>query len=639
MTEVADNTVVDGRYRILGRIGSGGMADVYLAEDTHLGREVALKILHRRFAQDAEFVERFRREASSAAGLQHPNVVGVFDRGQHEATYYIAMEHLSGRTLKEVIASEGPLPPERVIDLGVQILRAAGFAHRRGVIHRDFKSQNVIVDAEGNAKVTDFGIARAGTSEITETGSIMGTAHYLSPEQAQGHAVTPASDLYSIGVILYEMLTGQLPFQGDSAVSVALKHLSEAPPAISSLRADVDTALESVVMGALAKDPARRWHSADELAAALEAARVEMQARGNGGQDTAAFAPVPAPVPTPLDQAATAEAPPGGGFPPPPPPVGGERGPRRWPMFTIGFMTLALAGLLAYLALNGLLAADKVDVPRVVGKQLVQARAILERAGLEVRETRVRSLAEFDQVLDQDPNAGQEADKGSKVTLEVSAGPGTVRVPSVEDLPLERAVKELTRVALKVNVDQESSQTVKKGVAIRTVPKEGTEVERGTRVRLFVSSGPKQVAVPDVIGLSRDSAERRLRSEGLEAEVEERPSDKPQDEVIGQSPSAGTKVDTGSPIKLTISTGPEKVEVPNVVGLSAEDGGQQLRAEGLTPVRRIRDVDDAADDGAVIDQRPAAGAEVKKGRQVVIIVGRFRQPTTPQEQPGQPPAP
>src|SRR5436190_21148017 len=350
MTEVADNTLVDGRYRILGRIGSGGMADVYHAEDTHLGREVALKILHRRFAQDSEFVERFRREASSAAGLQHPNVVGVFDRGEHEGTYYIAMEHLPGRTLKECITSEGPWAQDRVIDLGIQILTAAGFAHRHGVIHRDFKPHNVIVDEDGNAKVTDFGIARAGASEMTETGSIMGTAQYLSPEQAQGHSVTAASDLYSIGVMLYEMLVGQLPFQGDTAVSVALEHLSEPPPPISQLRPDVHPALESVVMAALAKDPADRWQSADEFAAALEEVRRLMETGANGGQDTAAFMPVPVPVP------AAEAAPAGDGAPPAvvaPPPGEGRR--RRWPTFTIGALTLLLAGVLAFLALSGLL--------------------------------------------------------------------------------------------------------------------------------------------------------------------------------------------------------------------------------------------------------------------------------------------
>ncbi len=296
MTEVATGALVDGRYRILRRIGSGGMADVYAAEDTHLGREVALKVLHRRFAQDQEFVERFRREAKAAAGLSHPNVVGVFDRGEHEGTYYIAMECLTGRTLKEIVASEAPLSQQRVVELGVQILHAAGFAHRHGVIHRDFKPHNVIVDERGHAKVTDFGIARAGASEMTETGSIMGTAHYLSPEQAQGHAVTAASDLYSIGVMLYELLTGQLPFQGESAVAIALKHLSEQPAPISQLRPDVHPALEAVVMAALAKDPAQRWQTADDFAEGLEAARAQIDAGANGGQSTAAFAPIPLPA-------------------------------------------------------------------------------------------------------------------------------------------------------------------------------------------------------------------------------------------------------------------------------------------------------------------------------------------------------
>ena len=205
---IARDTVVDERYKVLNRIGSGGMADVYCAEDLQLGRRVALKLLYRRFAEDEEFVERFRREASSAAGLQHPNVVAVFDRGEFDGTYYIAMEYLEGRSLKQLVRQEGALDPDRAIDLVIQILKAARFAHRRGIVHRDIKPHNVIVDDEGRAKVTDFGIARAGASDMTETGSIMGTAQYLSPEQAQGHPVDARSDLYSIGVVLYELLTG-----------------------------------------------------------------------------------------------------------------------------------------------------------------------------------------------------------------------------------------------------------------------------------------------------------------------------------------------------------------------------------------------------------------------------------------------
>jgi eukaryotic-like serine/threonine-protein kinase len=630
VTEVADNTLVDSRYRIVRRIGSGGMADVYCAEDTHLGRQVALKVLHRRFAQDQEFVERFRREASAAAGLQHPNVVNVFDRGRHDGTYYIAMEHLSGRTLKEIVESEAPLAQERVVDFGVQILQAAGFAHRHGVIHRDFKPHNVIVDEQGHAKVTDFGIARAGASEMTETGSIMGTAQYLSPEQAQGHAVTATSDLYSIGVMLYEMLAGRLPFEGESAVSIALKHLSEPPMPISQIRPDVHPALESVVMAALAKDPARRWQSAEDFGEALAAAGAQLgdEPPPTG---TTAFAPVPAPVPVGMD----------GDTPPPALAPVTEPEPkrrRRWPWVVIGLLTLALVGFLTYLAVTALTAADTREVPRVVGRQLVQARAVLERAGFQVEETRVRSEADFDQVLDQDPDPNEEAEEGSTVLLEVSGGPGTVLVPTVRNLPQAQAIDELEERGLRANVDRLSSENIRAGLALRTVPGAGTEVERGERIQLFISSGPELVAVPSVIGLSRDSAEAQISDAGLVPAVQEQESEEPEGEVISQDPSAGSELRRGSTVTITVSTGVEMVVVPDVVGIGAGDAERQLRAEGLAPVRRETEVSDPAEDGQVIDQRPAAGVEVERGREVVIVVGALVEeeqlaPVEPQPEP------
>jgi serine/threonine-protein kinase len=612
MTEVATGTLVDTRYRILNRIGSGGMADVYLAEDTHLGRQVALKVLHRRFAQDQEFVERFRREAKSVAGLSHPNVVAVFDRGDHDGTYYIAMEYLPGRTLKEIVEAEAPLTQERAIDLGEQILHGAGYAHRHGVIHRDFKPHNVIVDEDGHAKVTDFGIARAGASEMTETGSIMGTAQYLSPEQAQGHAVTAASDLYSIGVMLYEMLAGRLPFEGESAVSVALKHLSELPPPLSGLRPDIHPALEAVVMAALAKDPAQRWQSADEFAQGLEAARSQIETGADGVQDLA-VAPVPLPAPIP-----TAEDGNGAGPPVAAPP---RRRRRRWPWFTIGLLTLALAGFLLYLGLSGAFDAEKVEVPRVTGQQLVQARARLEQAGFEVTETRVRSRLPLDQVIDQDPNAGEEADAGSTVMLEVSNGPGNVRVPSVAKLPQEQAIDELQDVDLKVTTEPQSSEEIRDGFAIRTVPRAGEEVERDTRVTLFVSTGPEQVTVPDVVGLSRESAEARLSSEGFGVGVQEQESEESEGQVIAQSPGGSSRVDRGTTVTITVSTGIQKVDVPDVMGLPPREAEGQIRSVGLSSIRVERNVTDPDQDGVVIDQRPSAGVELDPGGQVVIVVG------------------
>jgi eukaryotic-like serine/threonine-protein kinase len=620
MTEVAGNTVVDGRYRILERIGSGGMADVYCAEDTHLGRRVAIKVLHRRFAQDQEFVERFRREAKSAAGLNHPNVVGVFDRGEHEGTYYIAMEFLEGRSLKDIVTSEAPLAQERVIDLGVQILHAAGFAHRHGVIHRDFKPHNVIVDESGHAKVTDFGIARAGASEMTETGSIMGTAQYLSPEQAQGHAVTATSDLYSIGVMLYETLAARLPFDGDSAVAIALKHLSEPPAPISQWRPDVHPALEAVVMAALAKDPAQRWQSAEDLAAALEAARTQIESGDNGGQDTASFGAI---LP-PGEDATAATRVAGTTAAPVVAPVAGpeeERQERRWWWWAIGALALALLAVLLFLVLSGVLAADKRDVPRVTGQQLVEARAIMERAGFEVETERVQSSQPFDQVVDQDPNAGEEADEGATVTLEVSGGPGDVLVPPVANLRQGQAVDELEDAGLRVTIDREFSERVREDFAIRTVPGEGTEVTKGTRVRLIVSRGPEQVTVPDVVGLSRESAEARLRDEDFGVTVEEQESDEPEGDVISQSPEGGSSVARGETVTITVSTGRPQVDVPDVVGLGEDNARDRLSRAGLGATSQERTVTDPSQDGVVIEQRPASGTEVEEGSDVVIVIG------------------
>ncbi|MEA2391929.1 MAG: eukaryotic-like serine/threonine-protein kinase, partial [Solirubrobacteraceae bacterium] len=376
MRDIDAGTVVDGRYEIVNRIGSGGMADVYCAKDLQLGRTVAVKLLYRRFAEDSEFVERFRREASSAAGLQHPNVVGVYDRGEWEGTYYIAMEHLEGRSLKQVVQAEAPLDPERAIDYTIQILKAARFAHKRGVIHRDLKPHNVIVDGEGRAKVTDFGIARAGASDMTETGSIMGTAQYLSPEQAQGHAVSAASDLYSVGIILYELLTARVPFEGDSAVTIALKQVSEQPASPRAYNPQVTPELEAVVLHALRKDPAARYQDAGAFIAALERAREHLAVPA--GQSTSAFA---AGAP-PLEE--TALAPVGGAalapepvdvYPYPeeplPPELEWER--RRWPWVLLILLAL-VGGAIAIFILRG----QKVTVPDVVRKDQTTAVTILQ---------------------------------------------------------------------------------------------------------------------------------------------------------------------------------------------------------------------------------------------------------------------
>src|SRR5712692_702591 len=270
VTDQLINTLFDGRYKILRKLGAGGMANVYLAEDQELGRRVAIKILDDRHAADEQFVERFRREAKNAAALSHQNIVSIYDRGEAEGTYYIAMEYLDGRSLKELIITRGPAPISIAIDYARQILAGLRFAHRHGIVHRDIKPHNVIVDAEGRAKVTDFGIARAGASQMTEAGSIIGTAQYLSPEQARGTQVDQTSDLYSLGIVLYELLTGTVPFTGDTPVEIAMKHLSAVPERPSAMRPEVPHDLDMIVLRALAKDPADRYQSAEEMDADLE---------------------------------------------------------------------------------------------------------------------------------------------------------------------------------------------------------------------------------------------------------------------------------------------------------------------------------------------------------------------------------
>ena len=263
-------TIFAGRYRLERKLGGGGMADVWLAEDQELGRKVAIKMLHDRYANDTQFVERFRREATHAAGLSHPNVVSIFDRGEAGGSYFIVMEYVEGRTLKELIVTRGPCPVPVAISYVRQVLAALRYAHRNGIVHRDIKPHNVLVDHEGRVKVADFGIARAGSSQMTEAGSIIGTAQYLSPEQARGAPVDESSDLYSTGILLFELLTGKVPFTGETPVEIAMKHLSQVPPAPSSIRSEVPHDLDLVVLRALAKEPADRYRSAKEMDRDLE---------------------------------------------------------------------------------------------------------------------------------------------------------------------------------------------------------------------------------------------------------------------------------------------------------------------------------------------------------------------------------
>ena len=614
MSGIAQDHVVDGRYRLVSRLGSGGMADVWCAEDLQLGRRVALKLLHRRFAEDEEFVERFRREASSAAGLQHPNVVSVYDRGEFDGTYYIAMEFLEGVTLKDLVKGEGPLDPERAIELTIQILRAARFAHKRGIIHRDLKPHNVIVDGEGRAKVTDFGIARAGASDMTETGSILGTAQYLSPEQAQGHAVSARSDLYAIGIVLYEMLTGAVPFEGDSAVTIALKQVSEPPLPPGRLNPAVPPDLEAVVLRAMAKEPEQRFADAEEFIAALEAVRAGLDAPG--GAATTAFLPVGGAVVE--EEVAYAE------------PLEEDRGQRWW-----------LWGLLAVLLIAGAIAAalllageDERAVPRVVGADVGTAVTTIRNAGFRPVVERVRNDAPKDQVIAQDPEPTTRLEEGSEVALTVSDGPGLRGVPNVEGLTGKEARERLVEAGFEVRVRREPSDEVEPRMVIESVPGPGAQVEVGSTVTIVVSSGPEQVTVPDVVGDSLGEARSALEGEGLNVDVvREESGDAEPGTVLGQDPAGGTEVDEGATVTITVAEEVETVDVPDVTGLDQARASERLSGAGLTVDVQRRPVERPSQDDVVLSQSPGGGEELERGGTVTITVGRFELPDPDPEPP------
>jgi eukaryotic-like serine/threonine-protein kinase len=609
-----EGSVIDGRYRVLRRLGSGGMADVWLGEDSHLQRELALKILHRRFAQDREFVERFRREAESAAGLQHPNVVAVYDRGEFEGTYYIAMQYVEGPTLKQLV--ESGLTTDQAVPLIRQVLEASRFAHRHGVVHRDLKPQNVIVDAEGKALVTDFGIARAGVSEITQTGSVMGTPHYLSPEQAQGFDVTSVSDLYSIGVILYEALTGRVPFEGESAVAVAMKQVSEVPLRPSSIEPRVSPALDAVVMRALEKEPGKRFQSADAFIAALDAAMKEPEAGGS----TAAFAPLPPVVATPVEEDSEEER---------------RRKKWLWP----ALVGAILLGILVGLALTR---DTTTEVPNVTGRQLEFAIEQLERKGFSVgKETFVHREAPRNTVLEEDPPAGQASEDCSFLTffcskpavnLTISSGPGVGKVPGTAGLTRKAATEKLEAAGFEVEAEAVNSDSVEEGVVVYSEPSGGSTATNGSTVRIFVSRGPRLMKVPVLVGSQRNVAVEQIRGRGLEPIVSEEESSSPAGQVIRQSPSAGTEVPPGAPVTIVVSKGERQAKVPNVIGKERREAVEAVRAAGLTPVVEEEETGVPGQVGRVVDQFPPPGQEVEPGAEVTIVVGKAAATPVPEEE-------
>jgi len=582
---LSEGMVIDNRYRIEYLIGSGGMADVWLAEDLELPRRVALKVLHERYASDPEFIARFRREAESAAALTHVNIVSIYDRGQVGDTYYIAMAYLDGRTLRDLI-NLGLTPPESVAIVR-QILEAAGFAHRHGVVHRDLKPLNVIVDETGLATVTDFGIARAGISEITEEGSVMGTVHYLSPEQAQGYEVSPQSDLYSVGVILYECLAGRVPFDGDTAVAVTLQQLKEDPVPPSYFNPAVSPALDAVVLRALQREPYERFPDADSFIAALDAAEAD-----------------------------------------PGEPEEEKKSPWKW----IAIAAAVLVGLLiAWAATRD----NTVEVPKVVGSNLDAAISKLNNEGFKVGdvERKHNPSVPNNQVYGQDPSGESSKDckflhafcSNPEVSLTVSGGPGQTQIPDVVGLSQGDAEQKLDDAGFTSNVQTQASSDVDSGLVISSDPAGGETARRGSEVTITVSTGAEKVKVPPVVGMTLNAARQQLSAVGLELSSSQEPSDRPQNEVTAQSPNAGTEVEPGSTVALTVSSGPAqtKVSVPALVGLTQSDAESQLDAAGLVASVQNESTGIQPQDGRVIDQSPASGTKVADGSTVVITVASY----------------
>jgi serine/threonine-protein kinase len=621
--DTLSGTLFAGRYRIARKLGGGGMADVYLAEDQELGRRVAIKLLHARYVNDEQFVERFRREATHAAGLSHPNIVSIFDRGEVDGSYYIVMEYVEGRTLKELIRSRGLCPVPVAIAYTRQILAALRYAHRNGVIHRDIKPHNVIVDSEGVVKVTDFGIARAGASQMTEEGAIIGTAQYLSPEQARGAPVDQTSDLYSTGIVLFELLTCEVPFTGESPVEIAMKHLAEVPPTPSELRPDVPPDLDLVVVRALAKEPADRYQSA----AAMDADLETVARGGRVAAETAEAATMVLAGERVLDATAATQVVRRG----PPKYEPPKRGRSLWPWLVgLGLVLAVLLG--AWLARdwieNQVQGSQQVAVPYVVGIPQANAESLIQDRGLVPQVRRVsNSDVPEGTVFAQKPTEGTKVDKQTLVRIDVSSGKPQVTIPSVVGQSIQDAVAELTRAGLDAQVVEVNSDR-DQGTVTAQSPSPGTVVVEGTRVRINVSKGPKPVSIPSVVGLPYDQAASELRQKGFGVSRIDKESDQAAGIVTDQDPSGGSQGSNGSTVTLTVSKGPSTAAVPDVTTQDVSIAQTTLDAAGFRTRVVLEDTDDPTQDGIVMSQDPIGGTQAKPNSLVTLFVGRFVSSTT-----------
>ena len=555
MSEQRKRVLAD-RYELEEVLGQGGMARVFKGNDRVLNRTVAVKVLSPQFAGDEQFVARFRREAQAAAALNHPNIVSVYDTGSQGDVHYIVMEYVEGRTLRDVIRQEGPLLPERASEIAEAVSSALAAAHEAGLVHRDIKPGNIMITRDGEVKVMDFGIARTSTGDtLTQTASILGTASYLSPEQAQGESVDARSDIYSLGCVLYEMLTTRAPFSGDSPVAIAYKHVRENPVPPAQLNPDVPPSLESVVMKCMAKNPVNRYQSAEELREDLERVRrggaplatpflaesTEMLTRAQRGPDQTSVMT---------------------GVPPDERP--GRR--RTWITALVVILILSALGVAAYFLVKTLVPPEPtLTVPDVIGETEEDATATLEDLGF-----RVVVKKEFDEeerrdiVFEQDPAPDATAEEGDPVTLTVSKGPKPVAVPEVVGESLETAGSILADAGFEIGNVRRSESEEDEGTVLEQSPVAGSKAQPESRVDLVVSGGPGTVVVPDVICDSIDQAQNEIVDAGLvfSRVASQFSDDCPEDTVTQQSPGAGAEVEEGSTVQVVESDGPEPEPTP-----------------------------------------------------------------------------
>jgi eukaryotic-like serine/threonine-protein kinase len=611
--------LVDNRYRLVKSLGSGGMADVYLAHDDILDRDVALKVMSSRYASDEEFVERFKREAQSAAALSHPNIVSIFDRGESEdGTYYIAMEYLPGGTLKNRIVKRGALPAHTAAAVALQMAEALRAAHERDVIHRDIKPHNILITGLGDVKVTDFGIARAAASStMTRTGHILGTAHYISPEQAMGELVGPASDLYSLGVVLYEMLTGELPFDADTPLGIAMKHVNGYLRQPKELNPSVPDGINAITLRLLAKSPEDRYASDSELIEDLERVCAGLDPSGA----TTEMIPHAVAPTTRLN--------------PPPPPQRIDRNKTRrrrgapLPLIFLALLILAALAWAGYTVLQDRQAtnnAPQIGVPDLVGMNLDGAR---ERVGADFEIEVAKSVSgerPVDTILEQSPSAGK-AERGSTISVNV-IGTRVADVPDVVGSGRAEAEQTLKDAGFEVELDERESTYEEQNRVVGQDPSGGAQAEVGSEVTLSVGTGPSSVPVPRLYGNTPAQAESVLQGAGLRlgTQSQDYNDDVAEGSIFLQDPSGGENVEPGTAVDVTVSLGPEQVEVPDVYGLSVAAAQTTLSNAGLNSTAIEVEGDEPAGTALLTD--PGVGEMVDPGSTVSLFYSAGPPPVT-----------